>query len=82
VTEGYEVYAELIEKLADTEAARKTNLEQKAGAVITTSGSLVTLLFGLVAVLTTKQSYKLPSAAHGWLEGATFLSLFPPSWRY
>jgi hypothetical protein len=56
VTEGYEVYAELIEKLADTEAARKTNLEQKAGAVITTSGSLVTLLFGLVAVLTTKQS--------------------------
>jgi hypothetical protein len=31
------------------------------------------LLFGLVAVLTTKQSYKVPSAAHGWLEGATFL---------
>jgi hypothetical protein len=52
MTEGYEVYAELVDKLVDAEAARRTTLEQKASAVITTSGTLVTLLFGLVAVLT------------------------------
>jgi hypothetical protein len=76
MTEGYEVYAEFIEKLVDAESARRTTLEQKAGAVITTSGTLVTLLFGLVAVLTTKQSFKLPSAAQGWLVGAAFLFAF------
>jgi multisubunit Na+/H+ antiporter MnhB subunit len=73
MTEGFDAYAELIEKLVDAEASRKTALEQKAGAVITTSGTLVTLLFGLVAVLTTKQSYAVPPAAHAWLGGAVLL---------
>jgi hypothetical protein len=73
MTEGFDAYAELLEKLVDAEVSRKAALEQKASAVITSSGTLVTLLFGLVAVLTTKQSYAVPQAAHGWLVGAVLL---------
>lgn len=72
MTEGFDVYAELVKSLVDAERTRKTSLEQKASAVITTSGTLVTLLFGLVAVITSKASYALPTAAHGWLGAAVW----------
>jgi hypothetical protein len=73
VTEGFEVYAELVTSLLQAERSRKTALEQKATNVITTSGTMVTLLFGLVAVITAKQSFSLPVASHGWLVAAVVL---------
>ena len=42
--------------------ARKASLEQRGLAVVTTSGAIVTLLFGLVAVLTKTVTFELPKA--------------------
>lgn len=64
------LYAAFIKDLFDGEVARRTALEGKASSVIATSGTLVTLLFGLVAVVTGAKTFVLPGAAHGWLYGA------------
>jgi len=65
-----DVYTEFVKALLDAEATRRTALEDKGGAVITTSGTLVTLLFGLVAVVTGATTFTLPGASHGWLIAA------------
>jgi hypothetical protein len=52
---GRTVYAAYIKDQLAVQDARKTSLEQRGLAVITTSGALVTLLFGLTA-LTTKRA--------------------------
>jgi hypothetical protein len=68
-----EAYTSFVSGLLDAEAVRRTALEQKGAAIITTAGTLVTLLFGLVAVVTGKASFSLPGAAHGWLIAAVIL---------
>jgi hypothetical protein len=68
-----EVYSELVKSLLDVENTRRTSLEQKGAAVITTSGTLVTLLFGLVAVITSADKLVLPGQAHGPLVAALIL---------
>lgn len=65
-----DIYTDYVKLLLDAEATRRTALEEKGGAVITTSGSLVTLLFGLVAVITSAKTFTLPGASHGWLVAA------------
>jgi hypothetical protein len=50
--------------------ARKTSLEQRGLAVITTSGSLATLLFALVALLSNADTFVLPQQATGPLRVA------------
>jgi hypothetical protein len=67
---GPDVYSDFVKTLIDAEAARKTSTESKGAAVITTSGALVTILFGLVAVVTSRTAFKLPVSAHGWLVAA------------
>ena len=67
------VYATYINSLLDHEQDRKTALEGKASAVISTSGVLVTLLFGLVAVVTGAKDFKLPEASRPWLIAAIVL---------
>ena len=47
---GRAIYADFIKEQQDAQEARKTSLEQRGLAVITTSGALVTLLFGLTAI--------------------------------
>lgn len=64
------LYAAFAKDLLDSEYERRTSLEAKAGNVISTSGTLVTLLFGLVAVVTGAKTFALPGSAHGWLLGA------------
>lgn len=58
-------FATLLEKLSADQDARKTSLEQRGIAVITTSGTLVTLLFALVAVVTKAADFELPRTAQG-----------------
>jgi hypothetical protein len=41
--------------------------------VITTAGTLVTLLFGLVAVITGQEHFTLPHKSHGWLGASVIL---------
>ena len=67
---GPDVYSDFVKTLIDAEATRKTSTESKGTAVITTSSALVTILFGLVAVVTSRTAFKLPSSAHGWLVAA------------
>jgi hypothetical protein len=69
-TFGFEIYSDFVKSLVDAEAARKTSIESKGVAVITTSSALVTILFGLVAVVTSRSTFTLPVAAHGWLVAA------------
>jgi hypothetical protein len=68
------VYADFIEKeLADHRAA-KAALEQRGVGVVTTAGVLVTLLFGLAAIVTKREDFQLPNDAAPWLFAA--LGLF------
>jgi hypothetical protein len=67
---GPDVYSDFVKTLIDAEAARKTSTESKGVAVITTSSALVTILFALVAVVTSRTTFKLPASAHGWLVAA------------
>lgn len=47
---GRAIYADYIKEQLEAQEARKASLEQRGLAVITTSGVLVTLLFGLTAL--------------------------------
>jgi hypothetical protein len=51
------VYVELLKEELQEERARKTSLEQRGLSVITSSGTLVTLLFALAAVVTGSKSF-------------------------
>lgn len=70
---GSDVYADFINSLLEAESSRKASLEQRGIGVITTAGTLVTLLFGLVAAITSAKTFTLPAQAHGWLAAATIL---------
>jgi hypothetical protein len=67
---GSAVYAAYISAQATAEDARKDSIEKRGLAVITTSGTIVSLLFGLVAVLTGVEKYVLPDGAESWLYAA------------
>jgi hypothetical protein len=65
---GHVVYADFIKEQLAAQDARKASLEQRGLAVITTSGALVTLLFGLTALTVAREAtYDIPGTA------ATFL---------
>lgn len=61
---GRAIYAEYIKEQLDAQEARKVSLEQRGLAVITTSGVLVTLLFGLTALSVRRAStFVIPDTA-------------------
>jgi hypothetical protein len=64
---GSTVYSEYITEQIAEQDARKESVEKRGLSVITTSGTLVSLLFGLVAVLTGADNYSLPTGAEPWL---------------
>lgn len=51
-------------------STRKPSLEQRGAAVITSSGTLVTLLFALVGAITVATGYTLPNTSRYWLGAA------------
>lgn len=73
MAEGSEVYTEFIKSMLDAEDSRKSSLEQRGIGVITTSGTLVTLLFGLTAAITGAKAFTFPAAARDWLTPAAVL---------
>jgi hypothetical protein len=76
VSPGFgEAYGQLIVDQLIEERARKTSIEQRGVGVVTTSGVLVTLLFGLSALATSSPSYKLPDPARWTLLFAVVLFL-------
>lgn len=67
---GATVYASYIAAQVTRQEERKRSFEQRGLAVITTSGVLVSLLFGLTAVLTGTADYQLPHASRSWILAA------------
>lgn len=65
---GYAAYGEFVKGELAAQDARKASFEQRGQTVITTAGTLVTLLFALAA-LSTKDAptFALPDAARTWL---------------
>jgi hypothetical protein len=61
--QGRETYAAFIKEQLDAEEANKTSLEGRAISVITTSGTLVTLLFALSSLLTAAKGFTQPVEA-------------------
>jgi hypothetical protein len=60
-------YLALIEDQLQKERDRRKAFEERAITVITTSGTLVTLMFGLAAVVTSATSFSLPVTARNIL---------------
>lgn len=60
---GTELLASFIESELAAEESRKDSIEQRGSAVISTSGALVTVLFGLAAVVTGQDKYTPPDVA-------------------
>jgi hypothetical protein len=56
------VIAELVAKELDNEHAVSASIQARGLAVISSSGTLVTLLFGLSALATKAQNFKLPAS--------------------
>lgn len=67
---GATLYAAYIKEQLAGQDARKASIEQRGTAVITSSGVIVSLLFGLVALLTGAEDYQLPDGAEPWLFAA------------
>lgn len=63
---GGSAYAEFVKDAVATEAQRRESIENRARAVVTLSGTLVTLLLALSSLITKMESYQLPVAAR-WL---------------
>lgn len=61
------MYGPLIQSQLVEEASRKTSFEQRGIAVITTSGVLVSVLFGLSAVVTESDAFVLSKPARNCL---------------
>lgn len=72
--EGFAVYTAYVEKVLESQDSRKTSIEQRGLAVITTSGTLVTLLFAVIGLATREaQTYSLSHDARWWLIAAVAL---------
>jgi hypothetical protein len=71
---GYEAYGQFIRDELAAQDARKASFEHRGVTVITTSGTLVTLLFALAALSTRRsQTFALPHTARTWLSIALLL---------
>jgi hypothetical protein len=63
------LYTGLVRELLDAEEKRRDSLEARGASVITVSGALVTLLFGLAAVVTGAKGFHVSGAVRdrlGW----------------
>lgn len=73
---GYVVYAEFVEKLLGDQAARKASVEQRGVLLVTTAGTLITLIFAVVGLATRDVGQlNLPDSVRQWLIGALALLL-------
>jgi len=60
-------FASFVLNQLDTEEKRRASLETRGLAVITTSGTLVTLLLALAALVTQQKDYRLPESVNAWV---------------
>ena len=65
--DGDKVYADYVKDLLTAEDARRTTVEGRGAAVITSSGALVTLLLAFAALVTKREDFSLGTATRGLL---------------
>jgi hypothetical protein len=70
------VYADYINEQLKDEQTRKTSLEQRGFSVIASSGVLITLLLGLVALLAEPSNRAMPTTAKALIVAAISTFLF------
>ncbi|HEX9991484.1 MAG TPA: hypothetical protein VGB14_01015 [Acidimicrobiales bacterium] len=70
---GHKTYLAYVEGLVKGQDERKGSIESRGLSVVTTSGVLVSLLFGLVALVSDAEGFELPRRAHGPLAVALVL---------
>jgi hypothetical protein len=68
-------YFELAKEQVEEQRDRKQSLEQRGSFIIMSSGAIVSLLFGLAAVVVSQEKFELPVAARGLLIGSVALFL-------
>ena len=74
VTTGGSVYESYIAEQVAREDLRKTSIESRGLAVITTSGALATLLLGFITLIGQDETgVQLPASAHDWIRAALIL---------
>jgi hypothetical protein len=71
--EALSAYGQVVDDQLEEERRRKASLEQRGTFVITTAGTLVSLLFGLAAVATSRGSFVVPAEARVLLTAAVCL---------
>ena len=71
--ESSSIYLDFIQRLVDGQEARKESIEKRGLSIITTSATLTTLMFGLVAVFTRVDDFELPTQANGPIAAAVAL---------
>jgi hypothetical protein len=69
------IFAELVIELVAAEDKRRESLEARGNSVITVSGTLVTLLLALAALVTREKTFRLPDAARDRLSIAVLASV-------
>lgn len=62
-----DVYPEFVKELLEAEDKRRASIESRGVAVVTVSGTLVTLLLGIAALVTRAQAYQLRGSARAIL---------------
>lgn len=89
--EAVTIHGEFLADLLRGQDDTKSSLDARALSVITSSGTVVGLMFGLVAAISGAKNFELPSAADGPLTMAVVffvmasvvsLGVIAPIWRY
>jgi hypothetical protein len=65
--EAIALYSEVAAAQVADKRAAKESLERRALQVVTTSGTLLTIIFGLVALVTREQAFVIPTGARVFL---------------
>lgn len=73
MSEGSQPYQELLTGLLAEERERKKSIEARGLSVVTSSGTLATLLFALAALVTGSEGFKLPSGSRPLLVASIIL---------
>lgn len=63
MSEGFQPYQDLLTGLLAEERERKKSIEARGMSVVTSSGTLATLLFGLAALVTGSEGFELPATS-------------------
>lgn len=81
MSNGFQPYQELLVGLLAEERERKKSIEQRGLSVVTSSGTLATLLFALAVLVTGSKGFQLPGSSRQLLVASVTFSRPPACWE-